>query len=50
MLSIEECEKVLHSKGKKYTDAEIEQIREYLYKMSKVVDDEKVKNTKNEKV
>jgi len=50
MLSIEECKKILHSKGKKYTDAEIEKIREYLYKMSKVVDDENSKLKKNEKV
>ena len=30
MLTVEECKKVLCSKGKKYTDEEVEKIREAL--------------------
>lgn len=41
MFSIKECKKVLCSKGKKYTDEEVEKIREYLYKMARVVSETK---------
>lgn len=39
MLSIEECKKVLEKNGEKYTDNEIKAIRDFLYKMAKIVDE-----------
>lgn len=39
MLSINECKKTLEESKEQFTDAEIEQIREFLYKMAKVVID-----------
>lgn len=39
MLSINECKKTLEENKEQFTDAEIEKIREFLYKMAKVVID-----------
>lgn len=39
MIKVEECKKVLCSKGKKYSDEEVKQIREYLYKMARIVNE-----------
>ncbi|WP_163321092.1 hypothetical protein [Dysgonomonas sp. 520] len=39
MLSTNECKKILEENKEQFTDAEIEQIREFLYKMAKVVID-----------
>jgi hypothetical protein len=33
MLSLEECKKKLHNNEKKYTDEEVQAIREFLYKL-----------------
>ncbi|MDR0228735.1 MAG: hypothetical protein LBI72_06695 [Flavobacteriaceae bacterium] len=37
MISIEKCRKVLKDNDEHYTDKEIEEIRAFLYKMSKIV-------------
>ena len=37
MLTIEECSKEIKNNGKKYTDDEITQIRDFFYEMSKLV-------------
>lgn len=37
MLDIKECKKVLNRKESKFTDEEIKKIREYLYKMARIV-------------
>ncbi len=39
MLSVKECRKTLDENKEQFTDEEIEQIREFLYKMAKVVID-----------
>lgn len=39
MLSVKECKEELDKNKEQFTDAEIEQIREFLYKMAKVVID-----------
>ena len=39
MLSIEECNKVLNEKEKKYSNEQVKVIREYLYLMAKVMDE-----------
>ena len=39
MITAEECKTVLSSKGNKYTDEEVNEIREILYQMKKIVDD-----------
>ena len=39
MLNINECKKTLDDNKEQFTDEEIEQIREFLYKMAKVVID-----------
>lgn len=39
MLNINECKKTLEENKEQFTDSEIEQIREFLYKMVKVVID-----------
>ena len=44
MLSIELCEKVLNKKEKKYTKEQVKVIRDYLYQMTKVIDELKSKN------
>ena len=36
MLSITECKKMLNKRGVQYTDAEIEMIRNVLYKLAEV--------------
>lgn len=33
MLNLEKCKKVLEQKGKRYTDEEVKQIRQLLYKI-----------------
>ena len=47
MFSVEDCKKVLSSKGNKYTDEEVARIREFLYNMTKVVDEEYLKAKKD---
>ena len=37
MLTIKECRKEIKNNGKKYTDDEITQIRDFFYEMSKLV-------------
>jgi len=37
MLDIKDCKKVLNRKENKFTDEEIKRIREYLYKMARIV-------------
>lgn len=39
MLSIDECKKTLEENREEFTDAEIKQIRDFLYKMARVVID-----------
>lgn len=36
MLSIEECKKILNRNGKKLTDIEIEQIRDFLWEIAQI--------------
>ncbi len=48
MLSIEECHVILSSKGNKYSDEEIEQIRAFLYNMARVTVEEYQRPTDNE--
>jgi len=48
MIPIEKCRKILEDNGEAYTDKEIQEIREYLYKMVKTALDTK-KNSRNEK-
>ena len=36
MLSIDECKELLNGKGKKYTNSEIEQIRDFLWDLAKI--------------
>lgn len=49
MLSTEECKVILSSKGNKYSDEEVEQIREFLYNMARVSVEEYQKPTDDEK-
>lgn len=46
MLSIEQCSKTLNKKKKRFTETEIIKIREFLYKMARIVVE--TKNTKND--
>ncbi|WP_165764547.1 hypothetical protein [Flavobacterium cyanobacteriorum] len=39
MFTVEECKKVLRSKGAKYTDEEVEKIREALHSHVKMVNE-----------
>jgi hypothetical protein len=48
MISLELCKKILCKNGKKYTDEQIKQIREYLYQLAKI-DIENFKNLKSNK-
>lgn len=48
MLSTEECKVILSSKGSKYSDVEVEQIREFLYSMARVAVEEYNKPIDNE--
>ena len=36
MLSLEKCKKILNKNGKKYTDDQVEKIREFLYTMAMI--------------
>ena len=36
MLKIEECKKILNRNGKKFTDNEIEQIRDFLWEIAQI--------------
>ena len=36
MLSLERCKKILNKNGNKYTDEEVEKIREFLYTMAMI--------------
>lgn len=36
MLSINECKRTLNKKNKKYSDSEIEQIRQLLYELAQI--------------
>ena len=44
MLSIEKCNKVLNKKEKKYNNEQVKAIRDYLYKIARVIDELKSKN------
>lgn len=46
MLSIEQCNKTLNKNKKRFTETEIIKIREFLYKMARIVVE--TKNTKND--
>jgi hypothetical protein len=35
MLSLEECKRILNTKDQKYTDEEIQKIRNFLYQLAK---------------
>jgi len=48
MLNIDDCRKILNRKKKKFTEEEIKKIREYLYKMAKIVVEAKIQE-ENEK-
>lgn len=41
MLSIEACKKILNSNGKKYTDNEVKQIRDYLYILAEIQEEKR---------
>lgn len=49
MLSTEECKLILSSKGNKYSDEEVEKIREFLYNMARATVEEYQKTTNDEK-
>ena len=36
MISLELCRRILNKNGRKYTDEEIEMIREFLYKIGEI--------------
>jgi len=36
MLTIEECKRILSRNGKKYSDSEIEQIRDFLWEIAQI--------------
>ena len=36
MISIDECKKILNRKGKRYTDEEVEKIREFLWSLAEI--------------
>ena len=44
MLSIEKCNKVLNKKEEKYSNEQVKAIRDYLYKIARVIDELKSKN------
>lgn len=48
MLNIDDCRKILNRKKNKFTEEEIKKIREYLYKMAKIVVEAKIQE-ENEK-
>lgn len=37
MLTVENCRKILQDNGEDYTDEEVEKVRDFLYKMAKIV-------------
>lgn len=37
MLTVENCRKILQDNGEDYSDEEIEKIREFMYKMARIV-------------
>lgn len=37
MLTVENCRKILQDNGEDYTIEEVEKIREFLYKMSRII-------------
>jgi len=45
MVSMEMCKKILTKNGKKYTDEQIKQVKDYLYQIAKI-DIENFKNIK----
>lgn len=50
MLSIEDCKGTLNKDRETFTDEEIKTIRDYLYKMAKIVSDEYTKNSSYEEI
>jgi hypothetical protein len=36
MLSLDLCKSILNKNGKKYTEEQVKQIREYLYQLAKI--------------
>ena len=44
MISVEECKKILNRNGRSYTDDQIEQIREFLWKLAEIEVKTNVKN------
>jgi hypothetical protein len=36
MISVDECKKILNRNGKRYTDDEVEQIREFLWNLAEI--------------
>ncbi len=50
MLTVENCRKILQDNGEDYTTEEVEKIREFLYKMAKIVVESTPKeNSENDK-
>lgn len=50
MLSIKECGKILEAKGKKYSESEVKDIRELLYKLAEIEHNNFKENLKNGKI
>jgi hypothetical protein len=44
MLSLKECNEVLNRKEKKYTQEQVEMIKNYLYQMAVIISKTKTKN------
>jgi hypothetical protein len=50
MLTVENCRKILQDNGEDYTEEEVEKIREFLYKMAKIViESTQQENNENDK-
>ena len=50
MLSISKCKEILESRGKKYSDSEVKDIRELLYKLAEIEHNNFKENLKNGKI
>ena len=43
MLTVEKCKKILQENGEEYSDEEIEKIRQFMYKMARILVETKSK-------